>query len=96
MAQVVVSQQFANPQSDLSFCPILKELFANLFVLSGAKLDDTLNQRLSFFFFTPVMTFLDIEIFEVKRAIIETDVVLAQSLSHLYDVFHFAIIKNVV
>ena len=58
-------------------------------------LDNSLNKIL-IFIFTPVVTFLDIEVFEVEGAIFETNVVFAESFPHLNDITDLFLVQFIV
>ena len=74
--EIIVSEELANPQPDLSLCPLFKEFSSDLFEIGGSKLDDTSNEFL-ILLFAPVVALLDIEVFEVEAAVTETNLIVA-------------------
>ena len=95
MFKIVVSEELANPQPDLSLSPILEVLCSNILEVGSSKLDDALNEQI-ILFFAPVMPLLNIEVFQVQTPVTETNLIVAQSLSHVHDVLHLLLIKLVV
>lgn len=62
--EVVSSEQLASSQPYFSFGPFPEMLLSDLFVISCTELNDTLN-KLVILFMAPVVSFLDIKVFEV-------------------------------
>ena len=67
--QVVVPEQLARPQLNLGLGPVLQELFFDLLEVHDAVLENT-GDELFGALVTPVVALLDVEVFEVERAIV--------------------------
>ena len=65
MAQLVVSEQLADPKANLGLRPILEMIASDLLECGGSMSEHTFDEELGFLT-TPVVAFLDVEVLEVQ------------------------------
>ena len=83
--QVVVLQQAADAQTDLSLRPRRQKLCLDLRILGRPILDNRLDQLL-LLPRAPVLALLHVEVLDVELAVVVADIAAAEVFSHLDDV----------
>ena len=77
MAQIIVSEEFADSEANLGLSPLGQLLLSDLLEVGRSMCQHSLDEEFCFLA-TPVVALLDIEILEIQRSIRKADVVLAQ------------------